>query len=77
MRDIHVGKKGSGAAGEEQLDKWRKTVQCEKEAPSAAASSEPPFALEYLASGETHDRLEQVLFAQRGWTLFFCCAELS
>ena len=68
MRDIL-----SGAAGEEQLDKLRKTVQSEQCAPSAAASSEPPVALEYLASGETHDRLEQVLFAQRGWHLFLFC----
>ena len=29
MRDIHVGKRGSGAACEEQLVKLRKTVQCE------------------------------------------------
>ena len=77
MRDIHVGKRGSGAAGEEQLDKLRNTVRLEQSAPSAAASSDPPVALEYLASGETHDWLEQVLFAQRGWLLFCCCAELS
>ena len=61
MRDIHVGKRGSGAACEEQLDKLRKTVQCEKEAPSAAASSEPPVAVGYPASGETQDRSGTVL----------------
>ena len=70
MRDIHVGKRGSMAAAEEQLDKLRKTVRLAQSAPSAAASSDPPVALEYPASGETHDRLEQVLFAQRGWPLF-------
>ena len=29
MRDIHIGKRGSEAAGEEQLDKLRKTVRFE------------------------------------------------
>ena len=45
MRGIHVGKRGSEAASEEQPDKLRKT-----------ASSDPPVALEYPASGETQDR---------------------
>ena len=53
MRDIHVGKRGSEAAGEEQPDKLRKTVRFEQEAPSAAASSDLTAALEYPASGET------------------------
>ena len=66
MRDIHVGKRGSGAASEEQLDKWRKTVQCEKEAQSAAASSEPLVAMENLASGETQDRPGSVLVQTSG-----------
>ena len=52
MRDIHVGKRGSEAAGEDQPDKLRKTVRFEQEAPSAAASSDPTVAMEYLASGE-------------------------
>ena len=56
MRDIHVGKRGSEAAGEEQSDKLRKTVRFEQEASSAAASSDPTVALEYPASGETQDR---------------------
>ena len=34
----------------------RKTVRFEQEAPSASASSDPPVALEYPASGETQDR---------------------
>ena len=48
MRDIHVGKRGSEAAGEEQPDKLRKTVRFEQEAPSAAASSDPSVALNIL-----------------------------
>ena len=58
MRDIHVGKRGPEAAGEEQPDKLRKTVRFEEEASSssAAASSEPTVTLEYPASGETQDR---------------------
>ena len=51
MSDIHVGKRGSEAAGEEQPDKLRKTVRFEQESPSAAASSDPTVALEYPASG--------------------------
>ena len=31
MRDIHVGKRGSEATGEEQLDKLRKTVRFEQD----------------------------------------------
>ena len=52
VRDIHVGTRGP-EAGEEQPDKSRKTVRFEQEASSAAASSDPYVALEYLASGET------------------------
>ena len=54
-RDIHFGKRGSEASGEEQLDTLRKTARFEQEAPSssASASSDPPVALEYPASGET------------------------
>ena len=52
MRDIHVGKRGSEAAVEEQPDKLRKTLRFEQEAPSAAASSDPTATLEYPASGE-------------------------
>ena len=53
MRDIHVGKRGSEAAGKEEPDKLRKTVRFEQEAPSAAASSAPTVPLEYHESGET------------------------
>ena len=45
MRDIHVGKRGSEAASEEQPDKFRKTVRFEQEASSASSSSDPPVAL--------------------------------
>ena len=66
MSDIHVGKRGSEAAGEEQPDKLRKTVRFEQEAPSAAASSDPTVALEYPASGETQDRPGSVLVQKSG-----------
>ena len=66
MRDIHVGKRGAEAAGEEQLDRLRKTVRFEQEAASAAASSDPAVALEYPASGETQDRPESVLVQKSG-----------
>ena len=56
MRDIHVGKRGSDAADEEQLDKLRKTSRSEQETPHASSSSDPLVALEYPASGETQDR---------------------
>ena len=48
IRDIRVGKRGPEAAGEEQPDKLRKTVRFEQEtqSSSAAASSDPTFALE-------------------------------
>ena len=45
MRNIHIGKRGQEAASEEQPHKLRKTVRFEQEAPSAAASSDPTFAL--------------------------------
>ena len=66
VRDIHVGKRGSEAASEEQLDKLRKTVEFEEEALSAAASSDPTVALEYPASGETQDRPGSVLVQKSG-----------
>ena len=61
MRDIHVGRRGSEAASDEQPDKLRNTVRFEQEAPSASASFDPTVALEYLASGETQDRTGSVL----------------
>ena len=41
MRYIHMGKRGSEAASEEQPDKLRKTVRFEQEAPSAAEFPDP------------------------------------
>ena len=66
MRDIHVGKRGSETASEEQPDKLRKTVRFEQETSSAAASSDPTVALEYPASGEKQDRLGSVLVQTSG-----------
>ena len=39
-RDIHVDKRGSDEASEEQPDKLRKTVRFEHEAPSTSPSSD-------------------------------------
>ena len=66
MRDVHVGKRGPEAAGEEQLDKLRTTVRFEQEVPSAAASSDPTVALVYFAGGETQDRPGSVLVQKSG-----------
>ena len=71
MRDIHVGKRGSEAASEEQPNKLRKTVRFEQEAPSASSSSGGTagtmhVSLEYLASGETQDRPGSVLVQKSG-----------
>ena len=66
MRDIHVGKRGSEAAGQDQPDKLRKTVRFEQEVSSASASSDPTVALEYPASGETQSRPGSVLVQKSG-----------
>ena len=66
MRDIHIGKRGSEAAGEEQPDKLRKTVRFEQQAPSASASLDPPVALENPVCGETQDRRGSVLVQKSG-----------
>ena len=66
MRDIHVGKRGSEAASEEQPDKLRKTARFEQEASSASASFDPTVALEYPASGETQSRPGSVLVQKSG-----------
>ena len=66
MRDIHVGKRGSKKANEEQADKLRKTERFEQDAPSAAASLDPTVALEYPASGETQSRPGSVLVPKSG-----------
>ena len=66
MRDIHVGRRGSEAASEEQSEKLRKIVRFEQESPNASASSGPNVALEYLASGQTHKRLGSVFVQKSG-----------
>ena len=53
MRDIHIAKKGSETATEEQPGKLRKTVRFEKEAPSSSSCMH--VSLDYLASGERQD----------------------
>ena len=66
MREIHIGKRGSEAAGEEQPDKLRKTVRFEQEASSASATSDPTVALEYPSSGETPSRPGSVFVQTSG-----------
>ena len=66
MRDIHVGKRGSEAANEDQPHKLMKTVRFEEEAPSASASSDPIVTLECPASGETQSRLGSILVQKSG-----------
>ena len=63
MRDIHTGKRGSEAVGEEQADKLRKTVRFEQEASRASA---PTVALEYLVSGEIQSRPGSVFVQKSG-----------
>ena len=68
MRDIHIGNRGPKVAGEEQLDKLRKTVRFEREASSSssAACSEPIVTLEHPACGETQSRSGYVLVQTSG-----------
>ena len=77
MRDIHVGRRRPEAASEEQPDKLMKTVRIEQEAPSAAASSDPTVALEYLASGDTQSWLESVLVQDSGHLRWMHSARLK
>ena len=55
-----MAKENQRPAGEEQLDKLKKTVRFEQEVPSAAASSDSTVALKFLTSRETQDRLGSV-----------------
>ena len=62
MRDIHIGKRVSETAIEQQqLDKLRKTVRFERGAPNTWSSSTMHVSLEYPASGERQDRPQLVL----------------
>ena len=65
MRDLHIGKRGSETADEEQPDKLRKTVRFEQGAPNAS-SSDQAVPLEHPASGETQDRPGSVLVQKSG-----------
>ena len=64
MRDIHVGERGSEAAGEEQPDKLRKTASASSSSGGTAGSMH--VSLEYPASSETQDWLGSVLVQQSG-----------
>ena len=46
-RYIHIGKRGLEKANEEQIDKLRKTVRFEQEAPNTSSSSTMHVSLEY------------------------------
>ena len=52
MRDIHIGKRGSETANEEQPDKLRKRVRFEQEIPKTSSSSATHVSPKHLASGE-------------------------
>ena len=60
--NIHIGKRRSETANEEQPDKLRKTIRLEQEAPNTSSS----VSLEYPASGEKQDRPEPVLVQSSG-----------
>ena len=65
-RDIHVGKRGPEAAGEEP-DHVKEDRRFEQEAPNAAAPSDPTVIVEqHLASGELQCRPETVLVQTSG-----------
>ena len=66
MKDIHIGKGGSETAHEEQLDKSRKTVRFEQDAPNSSSYSTMHVFLEYPASGEKQDRPEPVFMHNLG-----------
>ena len=66
MRDIHIGKRGTETANEEQRDKLRRTVRFEQEAPNTSSISTTHVSLEYPASGERQVRPEPVLVQNSG-----------
>ena len=66
MKDIHIGKGGSETAHEEQLDKSRKTLRFEQDAPNSSSYSTMHVFLEYPASGEKQDRPEPVFMHNLG-----------
>ena len=66
MRDIHIGKRGSETANEEQRGKLRWTVRFEQEAPNTSSLSITHESLEYPASGERQVRPEPVIVQNSG-----------
>ena len=66
MGDIHVSKRGSDAASEEQTDKWRIIERLENEAPNTSASSDPRDALEHPVSCEIQGRPGSALVQKSG-----------
>ena len=66
MRDIHISKRGSEAASEEQSDEWRKTERLEHEAPNTLARSDPCVAPEYPVNGEMQSRPGSVFVQKSG-----------
>ena len=65
MRDIHIGKRGSATANEEQRDQLRRTVRFEQEAPNTSSPSTTHVSFEYPAS-ERQVRPEPVLVQTSG-----------
>ena len=63
-RAIHIDKRGSETAHEEQPDEVRKTVRFEQEAPITSSSSTMHASFQHLTSGETQNRSEPALCAE-------------
>ena len=66
MRDIHIGRRGSETANEEQPDKLRKTARFEQEAPKTKSSSTMHVSPRFPASGERQDRPDLVVVQNPG-----------
>ena len=66
MRDVHIGKRGSETANDEQSDKLRKTGRFVQEASNTSSSSSTHVSLEYPANGEKQYRPEPVLVQNSG-----------
>ena len=66
VRDVHIDKRGSETANEEQLDTLRRTLRFEQEAPNTSSSSSTHVSRQYLASGEKQDWPGPVLVRNSG-----------
>ena len=62
----YIGRRGSEAASEEQPDTLRKTVQFWARSFECSTVFRPNCTSEYLANGETQDRLGSVLVLKSG-----------